>query len=68
MRPNPIKERNVFHKNLDLETAMILIRYWLQRDLEKAAKNKFVSQATKEARKAFKTLSTRSPYNNGKKT
>lgn len=62
MRPHTRAERNVFHKNLDLERAMILIRFYLQRDLESSNKSKFVSQSTKDARKAFKTLNNRSPY------
>jgi hypothetical protein len=66
MRPHRIKEHNVFHKGLDLDTAMILIRYYAQRDLEASSKNRFVSQAKKEARRAFKQLSERSPYHDKK--
>lgn len=62
MRPHSRIERNVFHRNLDLEMAMILIRYWLRRDLEAANKNRFVSQATKEARREFKQMEKRSPH------
>ncbi len=39
-----------------LESALIVIRYWIRRDLEAASKDRFVSQAKTEARKAFKQL------------
>jgi len=62
MRPHLRKERNVFHRGLDLENALILIRFWITKDLELSDKNRFKPQAVKEARKAFKQLAERSPY------
>jgi hypothetical protein len=65
MKTHAAKECNVFFTYKSLERAMIIIRYWMQRELELSIKNRFVSQATIEARKAFKQLQEKSPY--GKK-
>jgi hypothetical protein len=59
-------ERLKFLKYGSLESAMIVILFLIRRDLELSEKNKFVSQATIEARKAFQLLQEKSPY--GKKT
>jgi hypothetical protein len=49
-----------------LDTAIIIIKFYLRREIAQVKGEMFVSQATKEARKAFKQLSERNPY--GKKT
>lgn len=66
MRPHAVTERNVFHRNLDIETAMILTRYYLHRDLERKAKDRFIPKVTREARRAFNQLKQRSPYHDKK--
>ncbi len=41
---------------------MHVIRFFIKQDLEKAAKNRFVPQLQKEARKAFSQLQEKNPY------
>lgn len=47
----------------DLESALIIIRYLLRRDLAQAEKDRYIPFATREARKAFEELKNKSPYN-----
>ena len=47
----------------DIDRAMTVIRFLIKKDLAKAASQKFEPQLIKEARKAFKTMQERSPYN-----
>jgi hypothetical protein len=63
MKSHAAKECNVFHTFSDIDRAMIVIRYWISKELELSNKTRFVSQITIEARKAFKQLNERSPYN-----
>lgn len=64
MRPHRVKECNVFQRFDSLERALIVIEYWLKKDLLLTKKDRFVSQATRDARRAFKQLNERSPYHN----
>ena len=65
MRPNGNASKFLYFAELD--RAMIVIRFLIRQDLAEAAGNVFTSQATREARRAFKQLSERSPYNGQKK-
>ena len=40
----------------DMDAAMIVIKFYLRRDIAKASEEKFEPMATKEARKAFAQL------------
>lgn len=65
MRPNG--EQCSFFQFPTVDRAIIVIRYFLKRDLELAHENRFVSQAAIQARKEFKLLQKRSPYNGAKR-
>jgi hypothetical protein len=63
------KDRNFtskFHPKR-LGEAMWLIRTYLVDDIEAAEAGRFVTQLEKDAKKAYITLSQRSPHQNGKK-
>jgi hypothetical protein len=54
MRPRGDHSQFLSYSNLD--SAMIVIKYFIRRDLAQASGERFTSQATMEARKAFKLL------------
>jgi hypothetical protein len=58
--------RSHFPRYKSLEAALIVIKFLIKKDLAAAADRKFDPQVSKEARRAFKQLSERSPYS-GKK-
>ena len=65
MRPDG--EQCSFFQFPTIDRAIIVIRYFIRKDLELARGNKFVSQAALDARKAFKLLQKRGPYNGTKR-
>lgn len=62
-----VKECNVQTQHRTVEHAMVMVKYWVRKEIELSHKNRFVSMATMEARRAFKQLNERSPFS-GKKT
>lgn len=60
MRPNASKTQ--FYKFTNMETALIVIKFLIKRDIEKARGERFVPQIEKEAIKAFNQLKEKSPY------
>ncbi len=61
LRPRPGAKSDRY-ETPDKEMAIIMLRHWLNEDIEQAEKERFVSKQTKEVQKAFKQLSERSPY------
>jgi hypothetical protein len=55
-------------KCLHPERALILVEYFMKRDLETARNERFIPQIQIEARKAFKKLREKSPYGTETKT
>jgi len=62
-----VKQCNVQTQHRTIEHALVMVKYWVRKEIELSEKNRFVSMATVEARRAFKKLSERSPFS-GKKT
>ena len=60
MRPR--RNRSQFLSFPSLDSAMHVIRFFIKQDLQRAAKNRFVPQLQKEARKAFNQLQEKNPY------
>jgi hypothetical protein len=54
MRPRG--DHSQFLRYSSLNSAMIVIRYLMRRDMELASKERFIPRATIEARRAFKFL------------
>jgi hypothetical protein len=55
MRPTT-NGQNHFVRYESMENAMIVIKMFLRSDIEQAKKDRFVPQATKEAREAFEEM------------
>lgn len=58
----PMGDHSHFMHFPNLESAIHVIRFLLKKDLQQAWDERFVSQAEREARAAFKQLTERSPY------
>lgn len=67
MRPQPETKEHMFLEYETIEDALLVIKMALQNDLDQAKNDKFVPQIMKEAVKAYKELSGKSPFRENKK-
>lgn len=66
MRPT-VNGQNHFTQHDSIEIALLVIKKLLKEDIEEAEKDRFIPQATKEARKAFQIMMEKTPYGQEKK-